>query len=144
MMRSHHKSKLELRLNSPKYIFSFSFIIIISVYLYTFGQEKTIELITKEYLFILALIPLSSVLLYFKIKLKKYELINFINNSHSTLKTTIIFFLIFQIVDYIYEDGLIGMISQWFSYWLIGIIAILLLEIINYYKNYQLFSRISK
>jgi hypothetical protein len=36
------------------------------------------------------------------------------------------------------EDGFIGMISQWFLYWVMGIIALLLMQIINYYKNYKL------
>ena len=40
--------------------------------------------------------------------------------------------MIFQVVDYIYEDGFIGMISQWFLYWIMGIIALLLMGIINY------------
>jgi hypothetical protein len=48
------------------------------------------------------------------------------------------FFLIFQVVDYYMEDGFIGMISQWFLYWVMGIIALLLMQIINYYKNYKL------
>ena len=41
-------------------------------------------------------------------------------------------------VDYISEDGFIGMISQWFFYWIMGLIALVLMETINYLKNYQL------
>lgn len=119
-------------------LFILSFMAIISTYLYVFGQDKTIEMIKGEYLFIVALIFISSIYMYFKVKLKDYELIDFNKNSTLSLKSTIIFFLIFQVVDYISEDGFIGMISQWFLYWVMGIIAILLMETINYYKNYRL------
>lgn len=122
----------------PQYLFILTFIAIISIYLIIFGQVKTFEIIKSEYLFILALIPISSVLLFFRLKLKDDELINFNNNNTFSLKSTIVFFLIFQIVDYFYEDGFIGMISMWFLYWIMGLIALLLLETINYYKNYQL------
>ena len=40
--------------------------------------------------------------------------------------------------DYYYEDGFRGMISQWFLYWIYGIIALLLIQAINYYKNYKM------
>ena len=122
---------------SPKILFSVSLLAIICVYLYVFGQDKTIELIKNEYLFVLALIPITLVLLYFKIKLKGKELIDFNKNSAISLKSTIMFFLIFQVIDYISEDGFIGMISLWFLYWVMGLIAYLLMETINYYKNYK-------
>lgn len=119
-------------------LFILSFMAIISTYLYVFGANKTIEMIKGEYLFIIALIFISSIYMYFKVKLKDRELIDFNKNSTLSLKSTIIFFLIFQVVDYISEDGFVGMISQWFLYWVMGIIAILLVENINFYKNYKL------
>ena len=117
-------------------LFILSLIAIISIYLIIFGQSKTIEIIKAEYLFILGLIPICIALIYFKIKLKGKELIDFNNNAFS-LKTTIIFFLIFQVIDYISEDGFEGMISMWFLYWIMGLLALLLMQIINYYKNYK-------
>ena len=123
---------------SPRNLFILSLIAIISVYLYVFGQEKTIELIKEEYLFILALFPVTLALLYFKMKVKGKDLIDFNKNSSFSLKNTIVFFLIFQVVDYIGEDGFIGMISMWFLYWIMGLIALLIMETINYYKNYKL------
>lgn len=123
---------------SPRNLFILSLIAIISVYLYVFGQEKTIELIKEEYLFILALLPVTLTLLYFKMKVKGKDLINFNKNNSFSLKNTIVFFLIFQVVDYIGEDGFIGMISMWFLYWIMGLIALLIMETINYYKNYKL------
>jgi len=119
-------------------LFILSFIAIISIYLYTFGQDKTIEMIKEEYLFILGLIPLSLAFIYFKFKLKGYKLRNFNQNSNLSLKSTVIFFLVFQVIDYFSYDGLIGMISQWILYWIMGLIALLLIENINYYKNYKL------
>lgn len=125
---------------NPRNLFIFTLIIIIATYLFIFGQEKTIELIKEEYLFILALVPITIAYLYFKIKLKGKELIDFNKNSAISLKSTIMFFLIFQVVDYIAEDGFLGMISMWFLYWLMGLIALLLMETISYYKNYKLLS----
>ncbi|MGB1227295.1 MAG: hypothetical protein ACPG9K_05330 [Poseidonibacter sp.] len=125
---------------STRNLFILSFIAIISVYFYVFGQEKTIELIKEEYMFILALIPVTIAYLYFKIKLKGKELIDFNKNSAISFKSTITFFLIFQVVDYIAEDGFIGMISMWFLYWIMGVLVLLVMEIINYYKNYKLLS----
>ncbi|WP_122892856.1 hypothetical protein [Arcobacter peruensis] len=118
-------------------LFIFTLLIIIATYLFIFGQDKTIELIKNEYLFVLALIPITLLLLYFKIKLKGKELIDFNKNNAISLKSTIMFFLIFQVIDYISEDGFIGMISLWFLYWVMGLIAYLLMETINYYKNYK-------
>ena len=122
-------------------LFSFTFIIIIASYLAIFGQDKTIEMIKTEYMFILALIPLILVLIFFKFKLKDYELLDFNKNNTPTLKSTLGIFLIFQVIDYISEDGFIGMISQWFLYWVMGLIALLLLENINYYKNFKILNK---
>lgn len=122
-------------------LFILTFIAVISTYLVIFGQDKTLEMIKDEYLAILALIPITLTLLFFKFKLKGYELINFTQNNTPTLQSTIGFFLIFQVVDYFYEDGFIGMISQWFLYWIMGVVAVLLMENINYYKNYKVFCK---
>jgi len=123
---------------TPRNLFILSLIAIISIYLYVFGQDKTIEIIKEEYLFILGLIPITLTLIYFKMKVKAKNLIDFNKNNGFSIKSTIIFFLIFQVVDYISEDGFIGMISMWFLYWIMGLIALLLMETINYYKNYKL------
>ena len=95
-------------------------------------------MITSEYLFILALIPITFTLVFFKTKLKGFDIINFNQRNTFSLQSTVGFFLIFQVVDYFYEDGFIGMISQWFLYWIMGLIALLLMQTINYYKNYQM------
>ena len=125
-------------MTKPLNLFSLTFIAIITIYLYVLGEDKTIEIIKDAYLYIFSLVPLGLIYLYFKFKLKEYEIIDFNKNTNFSFQTTVIFFLIFQVVDYIYEDGFIGMISQWFLYWIMGIIALLLMGIINYYKNYRL------
>jgi hypothetical protein len=118
-------------------LFILTFFAIMSTYLYIFGQDKTIEMIKEEYLFIIGLLVLTAIFIYFKFKLKDYEIKEFPQNNLS-FKSTVLFFLIFQVVDYISEDGFIGMISQWFLYWIMGLIALVLMENINYFKNYQL------
>ncbi|WP_156928196.1 hypothetical protein [Sulfurospirillum arcachonense] len=119
-------------------MFVFTFVCIIATYLFMFGQEKTVQMLTKEYLLYLALIPLVSAFVFFKVKLKGFEIIDFLPNNQFSLKSSVVFFLVFQVVDYYYEDGFIGMISQWFLYWIYGIIALLLMQVINYYKNYKM------
>jgi hypothetical protein len=126
-------------LTKPLNLFTVTFIAIIVVYLFVFGESKTIELIKTQYLYILGLIPLGLIFIYCRFKLKDYEIIDFNKNAKFSFSTSVIFFVIFQIVDYIQEDGFIGMISQWFFYWVMGIIALFLMEIINYYKNYKVY-----
>lgn len=123
----------------PLNLFTVTFMIIIAVYLFVFGENKTIELIKTQYLYILGLIPLGVIFLYYRFKLKDYEIIDFNKNTKFSFSTSVIFFVIFQVVDYIQEDGFIGMISQWFFYWVMGIIALFLMEIINYYKNNKVY-----
>ncbi|MDD4329333.1 MAG: hypothetical protein PHD79_05210 [Aliarcobacter sp.] len=126
-------------MTKPLNLFTVTFIAIIVVYLFVFGESKTIELIKTQYLYILGLIPLGLIFIYYRFKLKDYEIIDFNKNAKFSFSTSVIFFVIFQIVDYIQEDGFIGMISQWFFYWVMGIIALFLMEIINYYKNYKVY-----
>ena len=126
-------------MTKPLNLFTVTFIVIIVVYLFVFGESKTIELIKTQYLYILGLIPLGLIFIYYRFKLKDYEIIDFNKNAKFSFSTSVIFFVIFQIVDYIQEDGFIGMISQWFFYWVMGIIALFLMEIINYYKNYKVY-----
>ena len=125
-------------MTKPINLFSLTFISIITIYLCVLGEDKTIEIIKDAYLYIFSLVPLGLIYVYFKFKLKEYEIIDFNKNTNFSFQTTVIFFLIFQVIDYIYEDGFIGMISQWFLYWIMGIIALFLMGIINYYKNYRL------
>lgn len=127
-------------MTSPKTLFLLSFVAIIFTYSIVLGEVKTVSIILNEYIFILLTIPLFFTLLYYKQKLKTYELIDFNKNNTPSLKSTIGFFLFFQVIDFIYEDGFIGMISQWFMYWIMGLIALLIIEIVNYHRNYKIIS----
>ncbi|RXJ69344.1 hypothetical protein CRV08_04900 [Halarcobacter ebronensis] len=131
-------------MNKPIFIFPITFIAIITTYLFVFGEVETLEIIKGEYLSILALIIVTSILFIFKFKLKDYEIIEFIPTNNSSLKSVILFFLIFEVIDYYSEEGFIGMIKLWFLYWIMGLIALILMQTLNYYKNYKLLQKIKK
>lgn len=122
-----------------KCLFSLSFIGMMLVYFFVLGSFKTVNLIIDEYILISIVVFLSFVPLYLKKKLVGIDLIDFDSNSQISIKHTILFFLLFQVIDFYYEDGFIGMISQWFLYWIMGILTVIVMSIINYYKNYKYF-----
>lgn len=122
----------------PLYLFIVTLIVIIISYFSLFGGNKTFELIKNEYLLIIGTFCLFVIMLYFKNKLQNYQLIDFTKNSNLSFKSTILIFLFCEIYDYYNEGGFLGMISQWFVYWIMGVFAFLLVENINYYKNYKL------
>lgn len=125
-------------------LFTVTLISIIAVYIFLLGESKTIEIIKNDYLYLLSLIPMGLIYLYFRLKLKDYELIDFNKNANLSFRTSIIIFLVFEVIDYIQKDGFIGMISQWFFYWVMSIIALVLVENINYLKNYVLIKKATK
>ncbi|MCK5110971.1 MAG: hypothetical protein KAQ94_05570 [Arcobacteraceae bacterium] len=123
-----------------KSLFTVTLFILSGIYYIFLTQDKILAIISGEYIIIAVNIILVIVLLYFKNKLQNLTLISFIPNTDTiALKSTILFFLVFQIVDFYYEDGFIGMISQWFTYWVFGLLAWLLTNNINYYKNYKFY-----
>jgi len=113
---------------------------IIIVY-YTFlPTDEIYKIVTGEYIVASVGAILIAILSYFKYKLKGFNIISYIPNTHSVdLKSTIAFFLLFQAIDFYYEDGFIGMISQWFIYWIFGLIAWVVTININLYKNYRFY-----
>ncbi|RXJ86374.1 hypothetical protein [Arcobacter sp. CECT 8985] len=130
-------------MNNQKNLFISTFIVMICTYLYIFGEEKTINLISKEYIYIIAFTIVSLTFCFFKFKLKDFQVVEFIPTNNVSLKSTVIFFIIFEIYDYFSEDGFKGMISQWFIYWILGVTILILTHTINYYKNYQILRKIS-
>ena len=116
-------------------------LISIAVFYYIFlTPEVILAVIKDQYIFMGVILVLTISFLYFKIKLKNLQLISYIPNTNTVpLKSTLIFFAIFQAVDFYYEDGFIGMISQWFIYWVFGVLAWLLTNNINLYKNYRFY-----
>ena len=115
-----------------------TFIIIISTYLYLFGESQTLNIIKEEYLLILSLVSILSIFLYFKLKLKEYEIVEFLPTNNSSFKSIIAIFLFFEVIDYYNEGSFEGMVKLWFLYWIMGLIALTLMHTINYYKNYRL------
>lgn len=103
-----------------------------------FSAVKIINIVLDEYIFIAILFILMIISFFYKIKLKKHHIIDFYKDSSMSLKNIVLFFLFFQIIDYIFEGGFIGMLSMWFSYWVIGYSGFIVLNIINYHKNVQL------
>ena len=123
-----------------KVLLAISLLMMSIIYYMFLTNLQIIEIVESEYILISINLILLISLIYFKNKLKNLTLLEFIQNTNSvTLKSTIFFFLIFQVVDFYYENGFIGMISQWFIYWLFGILAVLVTSNINYYKNYKFY-----
>jgi len=123
-------------------LFLATFVAILIIYSIFLGNVKTILLLLDATTYILIALGLSFVLWYYKRKLKTVEILDFNKNSNLTFQSTTLFFLFFQVIDYIYEGGFIGMISQWFFYLIMGIIAFIVITIINYYKNIQYYKQV--
>jgi hypothetical protein len=118
-------------------LFLASFIGIFIIYLLFLNTITIVGLLIDELLFVVILFILVCISLYYKQGLKGYDLIDFNQDSSMSLKNIILFFLFFQVIDFIYEDGFVGMIKMWFSYWVFGYIAFYIMNIISYYKNYK-------
>jgi len=123
-------------------LFLATFVAILIIYSIFLGSVKTILLLLDATTYIVIAIGLFFVLWYYKRKLKTVEILDFNKNSNLTFQSTTLFFLFFQVIDYIYEGGFIGMISQWFFYWIMGIIAFIVITIMNYYKNIQYYKQV--
>ena len=121
-----------------KLLFATTLITIFTIYYFVFGIYRTIQIVTAEYLLILLIAPILLAISHYKRKLKFFEIDDYIKDSRPSIKSTIIFFLVFQVVDYYYEGGFEGMLKLWFVYWIYGIIALLVMRVINYYKNYRI------
>ncbi len=124
--------------NRVKLLFLASFAGMMAVYFSVLGEYKSVSLILDEYLFIMIALGLFIVSFFYKRKLRGIEVVDFNAGSNLTLRNTILLFLAFQVMDFIYEEGFLGMISQWFIYWIMGVIMVIVLDIINSYKNLKL------
>ena len=117
-------------------LFTLSLMAILLIYINILGEIKTIQLIVDEYLLIVSIFPLACIWLVSRLKVKKYNIT--LSSQAITLKSTVLFFLFFEVIDYYSEDGFTGMISQWFLYWIMGLLSLLVIEIINNIKIYKL------
>jgi hypothetical protein len=110
------------------------------VYYIVLTPHAIMKIIKGEYIFLALALFLFIPFLYLKFKLKNLTLIAYIPNINTVdIKTTLVIFLIFQGVDFYFENGFIGMISQWFIYWVFALLGVLLTNNINLYKNYQFY-----
>ncbi|MBI3874157.1 MAG: hypothetical protein HY307_04055 [Arcobacter sp.] len=119
-----------------------SFIAIFTVYYFMFSFAQVINIVLDEYIAIGSSFILFVIYKMFKIKLKNkllYELIPDLN--YIPIKSALLFFVLFQCYDFYNENGLVGMIRLWFTYWIFGICANLIMHILNLYKNFQLYKK---
>ena len=118
-----------------------TFIIICSTYYYLFNMSNIIDIIKEEYI-LSAFVILSFILhLLAYIRLRNLDILPFIPKlGRVPILQSILFFAIFEIVDYIYEDGIIGAIKLWYMYWLFGILSLNIIYIFNYYKNMKFYN----
>jgi len=117
----------------------------ISIFYYIFlPTNKIVNLVLNEYIIIAITLVMVLIYQYFKLKLKDKLLLEFIQNTNYVpIQSTLLFFVVFQVVDFYYEDGFIGMIGQWFIYWIFALLVYLITHNINFYKNYQAYKNIS-
>ena len=119
-------------------LFLVSLLGIFTTYSLFFKKITAVGLLIDElpYIAILIIIAIGSI--FYKRKLKGYPIVDFQKENSMGLRNLVLFFLVFQVIDYVFEDGLTGMISMWLSYWVFGYIAFFVLSIISYYKNLKL------
>lgn len=123
-----------------KKLLLFSLLAIFITYYMIFPFEKIIEIVNKEYIFIILNIILMIFIFYYKRKLSGLKIVSYFSNLQSIpTRSTIVIFLIFQGLDYYYQDSFKDMIALWFSYWVIGVFAYLLTNTINLYKNFRFY-----
>lgn len=123
-----------------KYLLSFSLIGILGVYSIYFPLNKAIVLFLDQYIIFITILFLSFLSYYFKRKLKDFHILYFIANIDKvSLKSAVLFFLFFEIIDYYFEEGFEGMISLWITYWCFALLAYLLTININLYKNLRFY-----
>ena len=129
---------------NTKFLLFLTFIAIFVFYSLIFSTFKIVNIILDEYITIFIAVVSIVVFFYLKSKLKDKLIFEFIPNTNFVpIKSTVIFFLIFEAVDYYYEGGFLGMIKLWFSYWIFGVIAYFVTHNINFYKNIKAYKNYS-
>lgn len=117
------------------WLFLFSLVGTLVVYAIFLGKVKTIFILLDSFLWIVVAIFLLLGVWFYKRKLQGVEVIDFHRKNNLTFQSTLMIFFAIEVIDYILEDGFIGMISQWCLYWIMGFVVFLLFTIINYRKN---------
>jgi len=116
-------------------------IAISTTYYYLFSISEILNIIKEEYILGTFIILSFIIHFYMYYKLKKYDILPFIPKLGKVpIFQSILFFAIFEVVDYFYEDGIIGAIKLWYMYWLFGILSLNIMYIFNYYKNMKFYN----
>ncbi len=128
---------------NTKFLLTISLFAIGIVYYFIFPTNKIVNIILDEYITIGITIISIVVYQFFKRHLKGKLVYEFIpNTNYVPIKSTVLFFVIFEAIDFYTEDGLIGIISLWFMYWVFGVLIYFLTHNINFYKNYSAYKRV--
>jgi len=123
-----------------KLLLALTLIAIAIVYYIFIPFNTVIQLIKDEYILISFIFLFLAIFIYFKIKFFKLDVLPFMGNiKQVSLLQSAIFFIIFEVIDFIYEDGFIGMIKLWIMYWLFALLAYFIMNNINYYKNMKFY-----
>jgi len=123
-----------------KLLLALTLIAIAIVYYIFIPYDTFIELLKDEYILISFIVLFLAIFIYFKIKFLKLDVLPFMGNiKQVSLLQSAIFFIIFEVIDFIYEDGFIGMIKLWIMYWLFALLAYFIMNNINYYKNMKFY-----
>ncbi len=126
---------------STKLLLLATLLSIIGIYYFLFSYDKIIELFKDQYIVFGIISLLFCTYVFQNVKLKGYDILHFLPNlNHVPLKSTILIFIIFSIIDFYMEDGLKAMISLWLTYWCFGLLAYLLTININLYKNLRYYN----
>jgi len=126
---------------NTKFLLTITSIAVAIIYYILLPVDQIVSIILGEYIAIGITLILIAIYYYFKIKLKGKLIYEFIpNTNYVSIKSTTIFFLIFQAVDFYSEDGFIGMVKLWFMYWVFGVLVYFLTHNINFYKNLKVYN----
>ena len=130
---------------NSRFLLGITFVSISIIYYFLFTLNEIIEIVKDEYIVILIAFFMICIYVFFQKRLQGKILYEFIPTSeYVSIKSTIVFFVIFEAIDYYYEGGFVGMVKLWVSYWFFGVIAYFLTYNINFYKNYIAYSKAGK
>jgi len=123
-----------------KYLLWFTLPIIFLTYYIFLPDIKIFTIIYDEgwsFLFVALSIIIYLIL---KNKLKNKDIFELVPNLNLVpIKQTLGFFLVFEIIDFYFEDGFIGMISLWLMYWLFAFGIYFAMNAFNLYRNLQVY-----
>jgi len=126
-----------------KFMFLLSFGVMVITYFIFLPFPSIINILLNEYIAIFVMIVLLIIYSIYKQKLANKVLYKFIDNlDQMPMRQTLIIFILFQCYDFYTEQSFVGMISLWFMYWIYGICANLIMNIINLHQNYNAYKKV--